>query len=100
MESKSSAGMYTGLDNCLISSECCHSFSQLLVTMCAQWYSLSYILFFYHSRYLITSLWDATYMDVLFDADDSPYSVHIFVWKSLPGNLYQVNILRTPHSLK
>lgn len=37
MESKFSAGMFTGLGNFLISSECFRFISQLLVTMHVQW---------------------------------------------------------------
>lgn len=52
MESKSLVGMYTELDNCLISSECCHSFSQLLVSMFAQWYFYS----IFHSFIILDNL--------------------------------------------
>lgn len=48
MENKYWAGMYTGLGNFLISSECYPSFSQLLVSMSAQWYILDvYFILFY-----------------------------------------------------
>lgn len=49
MESKFSAGMFTGLGNFLISSECYHFISQLLVTMHVQW--LVHCHFFSHPIY-------------------------------------------------
>lgn len=87
-ESKYWAGMYTGLANFWISSECYPSFSQLSATMCAQWYDIDVYLFFYLQNQddrccnvFLTIFWILSSI-----ADDCSYCIRVPVWKSLSGN--------------